>query len=155
MKTTLLVLTLITTNTLMARERIDSCIVNDTEVTETKVVDEGECQVVNELELTSTIKTYPKMPNIGAISVRYWEGSFVKESIQEVSKSIHYYDICRGVKTITIKKKEYDFFKEHYTLENPNLSPKIDKTYMLAPMTDAEALAAYEKLEAKCNKKRN
>lgn len=162
---TILLLSLITTSSLFAgeshrrpvfnhSERIDSCIIVEKEVIDVKIISKGECLVKDSLELKSTVRSYPLMPNAGALRVNYWEGSFTRETQQEISYSVNYYDICRGRKTLTLNKKYMDYSQKDYALVNPNLSDSISKSYLLAPMTDEEALASYEKLEEKCNKEK-
>ncbi|MGZ3694568.1 MAG: hypothetical protein ACXWQO_10335 [Bdellovibrionota bacterium] len=110
----------------------------------------GACFESIPLRLTSKLLTYPRMPD-NPYRVRYWEGQVARtrtvvDHREWVTRDCHGNYVASG---------NYDESREEsqrFDLENDNLDSNIRQSFLLAPMTDREAAAAFAKVMKRCRK---
>ncbi len=130
-------------------EQHESCIKERWKLLKTKTENER-CQETQPLVLKAMTKTYPLM-DIGAMTVRYWQGEFVKAVKTTNTYEHSFVNVCTGVITFS----ELEIFNneslKYYRIVNPNLSDDINQSFETAAMTEDEARYAMMKLESTCN----
>lgn len=126
-----------------------ACIVTDTDVIKEVKTLQDKCELLNPLELKSGVFNYPLMPET-PLRVNYWDAKFGRKIKQETWYEINYYNVCTGKTTLSKTKKYEDVYYKYFIVQNPNLAPNIDKSYLTAAMTKKEAEAAFLEAEREC-----
>lgn len=125
------------------------CIRENWSLVKREVTSGKTCEKDLDLNLTEALFVYPFI-NVGPINVRYWEGSFVKTQIVKDTYNHEFANICTGKVTYSSKQVTEYAQNKIFTVKNPNLDRSILESYRLTPMTDAEAMTAYEYVKGEC-----
>lgn len=107
------------------------------------------CEKGLDLKLTNGLFYYPLM-NVGAINVRYWEGSFVKARTVKDTFKHEFANVCTGKVTYASEETREYTHNKVYNVKNPNLDRSIKESFRVFPMTDTEASTAYDYLKSEC-----
>ena len=141
MKTKLLI-TLITSlglsHSASAHVRYTDCVVEYEGPREIKINKGKSCELKDALTIVWVTQNYPRLTQ-NPRRVQKWVGSYVRNDITTTTYVRELVDECRGR---IIEKESYtrDSLKvNEYAIMNPNLDPNISESYMLVPMTQAEA----------------
>lgn len=127
-----------------------SCLVEDRVLLKTQKNYLTKCEVKVSPTIKTTERTYPKLNN-NPYTVRYWDAILIKPIFIHESYTRYVTNRCTNEVVYTGPFDSITKLEVPFVLDNPNFDPQITETFRLAPMTDIEAQAAFQKLQANCN----
>ena len=107
------------------------------------------CAVTRPLQLVSTEQSYPNLkPSLHHIQI--WAGTVSKTISVQHRYLRELIDECRGKIISSREIARRDQTESYFEVENPNLDPMIDESYLISPMADDEAKRALATAQSKC-----
>lgn len=120
-----------------------------TKLSENEVQTRG-CYQSEGLRLAWGSQSYPLM-NDNPRRVQYWQGGFSKELTQTRRYLRELVDECRGRLLSSQELTRTSARTLVFPILNPNLSPDVTESYMLVPMTEAEARQELVEAQVRCS----
>ena len=96
------------------------------------------CEQTEDLELSWTIQNYPHLKE-NPRRVQYWKGSYTKIYALTSNYLKELVDTCKGKIISKTQFSDVQYYDKIFKLKNLNLDVSIKESFMLVPMTEAEA----------------
>src|SRR4051812_7781292 len=111
-----------------------------------------QCSVQKPLRLSWTTQRYPNLDQ-NPRRVQYWEGEVLGTRATDRTFLRELVDECRGRVISKQMLRDVVYNDQAYDVTNPNLDTEINETFMLSPMTYAEAKSELAEAFARCSEK--